>query len=154
LKGTEAPDDIDSNSELIKRCDAIASVASDKINTFTMLSFVAPPADYINYTNDSSVKQKNIDFLTRMIFLGRMHKTYAASQITCCGTAACIPGTVVNEVAQTMSSGNTLVRMGHPAGTAELEINLEEKNGRIQIPRIIVSRTARRLLEGYAFVKK
>ena len=89
-----------------------------------------------------------------MIFMGGMHKAYAASQINCCGAAAMIPGTVVNEVARSGLTDGNRVLMGHPAGIAEVEVAVDTRDGEIRFPRIAVYRTARRLLEGHAFVRR
>lgn len=153
LRGTERPDDVDPNKELIEKCNAIAAEAGSKIGSFALLTYVAPPAGYINYETGNEVKPEDVDFLVRMIFMGKMHKTYAASQITCCGAAAMIPGTVVNEVASASTKNEGRVRMGHPAGIAELETTMEVKGTEVVFPRIVVNSTARRLMEGYAFVK-
>jgi 2-methylaconitate cis-trans-isomerase PrpF len=66
-----------------------------------------------------------------------------------------VPGTVVNEVASPGLAGRGMVRMGHPSGSAELEgIEISETPVGIEVKKIIVYRTARRLMEGYALVKK
>jgi 2-methylaconitate cis-trans-isomerase PrpF len=45
--------------------------------------------------------------------------------------------------------------MGHPSGSADLEgVEISETSTGIEVKKIIVYRTARRLMEGYAFVKK
>jgi hypothetical protein len=155
LKGTESPEDVDGNSELIRRCESIARAAAEKIGKRTVLmAFVAPPKDYVDHVAGKQIKAEQIDFLIRMIFMGKMHKALSASLTTCGGAASKIPGTVVNEAARPWKPGQIgLVRMGHPAGTVNLEIAVEEKDGKISFPKICVFRTARRLMEGYIFVK-
>jgi 2-methylaconitate cis-trans-isomerase PrpF len=47
------------------------------------------------------------------------------------------------------------IRMGYPSGCAELEhVDVSESSTSIEVKKLIVSRTARRLMEGYAFVRK
>jgi methylitaconate Delta-isomerase len=155
LKGTESPDEIDSDAELLKKSEAITKAAMDKIKNFALLTYVAPSMNYTNYVTGRTVTADQVDFLVRMIFMGKLHKTFAASMINCCGTAAMIPGTVVNEIASPGLTTRGTVRMGHPSGSADLEgIEIVETSSGIEVKKIIVYRTARRLMEGYAFVKK
>jgi hypothetical protein len=154
LAGTESPDVIDADAELLKKSDAIARAAMAKINNLALLTYVAPSTEYKNYVTGETVSAGRSDFLVRMIFLGKTHKTFAASMINCCGTAAMIPGTVVNEAAVPGLVNRSSVRMGHPSGIAELEgIEIVKNGSDIDVRKILVYRTARRLMEGYSFVR-
>jgi methylitaconate Delta-isomerase len=154
LRGTERPEEVDPNAGLIRACEAIAEEARKRIGNAVLLTYIAPPANYVNHVTGKEIRSGEMDVLVRMIFMGKMHKTYSASQINCCGAAALIPGTVVNEAASGALSNKGKVRLGHPAGIAELEAILEEKSADLVFSRIVVSRTARRLMEGYAFVRR
>jgi 2-methylaconitate cis-trans-isomerase PrpF len=155
LTGAESPDEIDANAELLKKSEAINQAAMKKINKFTLLTYVAPSRDYTNFLTGQTVKGDQVDFLVRMIFGKITHKTFAGSMTNCCGTAAMIPGTVVNLVARPDLKTRSRVRMGHPSGWADLEgIDIRESETGIEVKKIIVCRTARRLMEGYAFVKR
>ncbi|MEW6443089.1 MAG: PrpF domain-containing protein [bacterium] len=154
LHGTEAPEEVDANPELLKKCDAIAGAAMKKLGKLVLLTYVGPPAPYKDHVTGQPIRAEDVDLVVRMILMGKMHKTYAASMINCCGTAAVIPGTVVHEAASGAGAGAGRVRLGHPAGTAELEITVAEHDGQLTFPRIAVYRTARRILEGYAFVRR
>jgi hypothetical protein len=154
MKGTETPEEVDANIELIRRCDAITTAATQKIGKLTLATYVAPPADYTDHITGRVVEAGQSDVLVRMIFMGKLHKTYAASLTNCCGTAAMIPGTLVNEAASPSISAEGRVRLGHPGGIAEVEVTVKEKAGRLEFPRISVCRTARRIMEGYAFIKR
>lgn len=153
LLGSETPEQVDSDRELLGKCEAIAAAATAKIGKMAFLTYVAPPADYINHVTGGTVPADHADLLVRMIFLGAMHKTYAASQTNCCGAAAMIPGTVVQEIVLPAVTENGRIRLGHPAGIADVEVTAEERAGKVKFSRISVHRTARRLMEGYAFVK-
>lgn len=153
LCGTETPEEVDANLDLLKRCDAIAMAAMKKLNKIVLLTYVAPPAPYTDHVSGQKIRAEDVDVVVRMIFMGKMHKTFAASMINCCGAAARIPGTVVNEAANPNITETGRVRLGHPAGIAEVEVTVAEQDGKVFFPRIVVPRTARRLLEGYAFVR-
>jgi hypothetical protein len=154
MRGTETPEEVDANVELIRRCDAITTAATQKIGKLTLATYVAPPAEYTDHITGQVVRAGQADVLVRMIFMGKLHKTYAASLTNCCGTAAMIPGTLVHEAASASIAGREVVRLGHPGGIADVEVTVEEKEGKLAFPRISVCRTARRIMEGYAFVKR
>jgi 2-methylaconitate cis-trans-isomerase PrpF len=153
LVGTEGPADVDPNVDLIRKCEKIAEAVKQKVGARVHVTFVAPPVVYENHLTGKVVQPGEVDFLARMLYMGRLHKTYAASQIACCGAAAKIPGTVVNEAAS-FRAGTEDVRIGHPAGIATLQAALEQKPGEVVFSRILVGRTARRLMEGYVYVRR
>ena len=154
LNGAERLEDLDANIEFIKKCERIAEAAGKRIGGSVHLTYVSSPRSYRNYVTGKEVQPNEVDFLARMIFMGKMHKAYAASQIACCGAAAKIPETVVNEAASFPANDPEKVRIGHPAGIASLEAAVKPESGKISFSRILVGRTARRLMEGYAYVKR
>jgi methylitaconate Delta-isomerase len=154
LVGTERPADLDPHIDIIRKCEKIAEAVKQKVGTRVHLTYVAAPASYENHLTGQQVQPGQVDFLARMIYMGKMHKTYAASQIACCGAAAKIPGTLVNEAVSFSGHNAEEVRIGHPAGIALSQVALEKKSDQIAFSRIIVGRTARRLMEGYVYVKR
>lgn len=62
---------------------------------------------------------KEVDFLSRVLFLGGIHKTYPGSISCCTGAAAVIPGTVVYE-ARSGRTGDDIM-IGHPSGVVDVE---------------------------------
>jgi methylitaconate Delta-isomerase len=154
LKGTETSDEIDGNTDLIKKSEAIMMSAMGKINSIALLTYVSPSADYLDFSTGRTVSADQTDFLVRMIFMGKTHKAYAASMINCCGAAAMIPGTIVNRVAKPEITDRKVVRMGHPSGIAELEeIEIANTDQGFLVNRIIVNRTARRIMDGIVYVE-
>jgi len=77
-----------------------------------------------------------------------LHKTYPGTGTACTGAAAKIPGTIVHEAIPHIDSID-LIRIGHPAGVIDVEAKFADG----KLTRVAFSRTARRLMEGYAFVR-
>ncbi len=91
-----------------------------------------------------------IDLVARILTVGRVHRSYALTGGICTAVAACIPGTLVHEVARPGLSGHA-VRIGHPSGVIEAGAEVEPAPE----PRAvkgIAHRTARRLMEGFVCV--
>ncbi len=64
--------------------------------------------------------------------------------------AAAIPGTVVQRVASAGADGR--VRFGHPSGSLAVGAEAREENGQWAIKKVVMSRSARRLMEGWVRV--
>jgi len=45
------------------------------------------------------------------------------------------------------------VRIGHPTGTLQVEIEIEEQNGQKELTKAALARTARLLMDGNVFVR-
>jgi hypothetical protein len=82
-----------------------------------------------------------------------MHKTYAGTGTICTGAAAKIRGTVVNEAIEGADK-KQMIRIGHPAGVIDIEVAAEYESEQPVLKRAAISRTARRLMEGYVYVCK
>jgi 2-methylaconitate cis-trans-isomerase PrpF len=66
------------------------------------------------------------------------------------GTAAAIPGTLVNLAA---GGGNLeSIRFGHPSGTLRVGAQASQVDGEWQVTKAIMSRSARVLMEGWVRV--
>lgn len=161
MLGTETPAEIDGNPELLALLEEIrakACVIMGKAKTeeeaskfspaFPMVAFVTEAADYIDFTTGNTVRKEDVDLVSRMMFMQKLHKTYPGTGTACTGAAAKIPGTIVNQVIPHIDSIET-VRIGHPAGV--IPVAAEVKDG--QVLKAGIYRTARRLMEGYAFVE-
>jgi len=81
-----------------------------------------------------------------------MHKAYPGTAGVCTAVAARIPGTVVAEVSAP-GDGDTLT-VGHPSGTMPIWARVRATGGDLVVERAAYARTARRLAEGYAFVRR
>jgi 2-methylaconitate cis-trans-isomerase PrpF len=113
-----------------------------------MIAFVAEAQDYTDFTTGKTIKKSDVDFVSRMMFMQVLHKTYPGTGTACTGAAAKIPGTIVHQAIPHIDSIET-IRIGHPAGV--IPVGAEVKNG--EVKKAIIERTARRLMEGYAFVE-
>ncbi len=162
MKGTETPQEVNSNKELLELLEEIRAktavmigmatdekIAIEKSPAFPMIAFVAPASDYINFTTGKTIKKDEVDFVSRLMFMQVLHKTYAGTGTVCTGVAAKIPGTIVNEAIPHIDKID-VIRIGHPAGVIEVEAKVVDG----EVKRAAFSRTARRILEGYVWIKE
>lgn len=160
MKGTETPDVINGNKELLEyleeirsKCCTMIGMAKDPADAtknspaFPMVAFVAEPQDYVNFTTGKTIAKDEVDFVSRLMFMQVLHKTYAGTATACTGAAAKIKGTLVNQVIPNVENLNT-IRIGHPAGVLPVVADVDGT----EVKKAALIRTARRLMEGYALV--
>ena len=112
------------------------------------------PRDYETVVGDRTVKAGDVDFIAEVIG-GQplvLHKAFPGTAGVTVAVAARIPGTVVNEAAPLAQQE---VRIGHPTGRnlVVAEVSNDE-TGNPVVERAAYTRTARKLMEGKAFLRK
>lgn len=113
------------------------------------VAFVAPPRDY-QASSGKTVKTSEIDLLVRALSMGKLHHAMMGTAAVAIGTAAAIPGTLVNLAAG--GGERTAVRFGHPSGTLRVGAEARQVDGQWQVTKAIMSRSARILMEGWVRV--
>jgi 2-methylaconitate cis-trans-isomerase PrpF len=159
---TELPQDLDADralQELLEEIRASAAVrlgmadsvaqARDKVKAVPKIAVVAPPAAF-RTTRDTPIGAEQVDLVSRMISMGKTHRTFAGTSSMCLAVAAAIPGTVVNGVARQASPDR--VRIGHPAGVMEVGAKLRPEGDDWRVESVTTQRTARRIMDGHIYV--
>jgi 2-methylaconitate cis-trans-isomerase PrpF len=113
------------------------------------VAFVARPKDYVA-SSGKQVKASDIDLLVRALSMGKLHHAMMGTAAVAIGTAAAIPGTLVNLAAG--GGERTAVRFGHPSGTLRVGAEAKQVNGEWTVTKAIMSRSARVLMEGWVRV--
>ena len=113
------------------------------------IAFVAKPASY-TASSGKPVAASDVDLLVRALSMGKLHHAMMGTAAVAIGAAAAIPGTLVNQAAG--GGGRDAVRFGHPSGTLRVGAQAQQKDGEWTIPKAIMSRSARVLMEGWVFV--
>ncbi|HAE41360.1 MAG TPA: 3-methylitaconate isomerase [Clostridiales bacterium] len=165
LTGIETPSLIDKDSRILKILEEIRGNAAVIIGAaknladalenspaFPMVAFVAESQTYNDFTTGDTISEGDVDFVSRLMFMQVVHKTYAGTGTICTGAAAKIKGTVVNEVMEAKNRGKNLtINIGHPAGVIEIDVAAHEENGQWVLDKAAINRTARRIMDGYCY---
>lgn len=164
LTGIETPSQIDKDERILKILEEIRGNAAiiigaakdldDALKTspaFPMVAFVSEAQEYKDFTTGRVISEESLDFVSRLMFMQVMHKTYAGTGTICTGSAARIKGTIVNEVMEAKGKGkNQILNIGHPAGIIDINVAAHEEDG-WKLDMAAISRTARRIMEGYCY---
>ena len=113
------------------------------------VAFVARPADYVS-SSGKPVAAGEIDLLVRAMSMGKLHHAMMGTAAVAIGTAAAIPGTLVNLAAG--GGERTAVRFGHPSGSLRVGAEASLVDGQWCVSKAIMSRSARVLMEGWVRV--
>lgn len=113
------------------------------------VAFVAPPESYLS-SSGKSVEGSDIDLLVRALSMGKLHHAMMGTAAVAIGTAAAIPGTLVNLAAG--GGAREAVRFGHPSGTLRVGAQATHEQGEWVVKKAIMSRSARVLMEGWVRV--
>jgi hypothetical protein len=129
---------------LIKHIDEIATRQHTP-----KIAFVAKPADYLA-SSGKPVSAAEIDLLVRAMSMGKLHHAMMGTAAVAIGTAAAIPGTLVNLAAG--GGERNAVRFGHPSGTLRVGAEARQIDEEWVVKKAVMSRSARVLMEGWVRV--
>ncbi len=113
------------------------------------VAFVAPATDYVS-SSGKTVSTNDIDLVVRALSMGKLHHAMMGTAAVAIGTAAAIPGTLVNLAAGGVA--REAVRFGHPSGTLRVGAAAGQVDGQWRVTKAIMSRSARVLMEGFVRV--
>ncbi len=113
------------------------------------VAFVAAPHEYVS-SSGKRVAVEDTDLLVRAMSMGKLHHAMMGTAAVAIGTAAAIPGTLVNLAAG--GGERSAVRFGHPSGTLRVGAEAAFVDGEWTVKKAIMSRSARVLMEGWVRV--
>ncbi len=161
--GTELQDAINGDPQALARFETIRAHGALRMGLIDELSeaatrqhtpkvaFVAGPAAY-TASSGKAVAACDVDLLVRALSMGKLHHAMMGTAAVAIGTAAAIPGTLVNLAAG--GGERQSVRFGHPSGTLRVGAQAELVDGQWAVVKAIMSRSARVLMEGWVRVPR
>ncbi len=159
--GTELQEAINGDAGALERFETIRAhgavrmglikhiAEASKFQHTPKVAFVAAPSDYVS-SSGKQVAASEIDLHVRALSMGKLHHAMMGTAAVAIGTAAAIPGTLVNLAAG--GGSRTAVRFGHPSGTLRVGAEANQVDGEWTVKKAIMSRSARVLMEGWVRV--
>jgi len=156
--GTELQDAINGDDAALERFETIRAYGAVKMGLISDISeaaarqhtpkvaIVAPPVAY-NSSSGKVIGEDDIDLNVRALSMGKLHHAMMGTAAVAIGTAAAIPGTLVNEAAG--GGERDTVTFGHPSGTLKVGATASEVDGRWIVEKVSMGRSARILMEGF-----
>ena len=159
--GTELQDAINGDARALARFEAIRAHGAVRMGLIERvdeaaerqhtpkIAFVARPADHLS-SSGKPVKAGDVDLLVRAMSMGKLHHAMMGTAAVAIGTAAAVPGTLVDLAAGGGARG--AVRFGHPSGTLRVGAEAMKVGGAWTVTKATMSRSARVLMEGWVRV--
>ncbi|MFZ7101588.1 MAG: 2-methylaconitate cis-trans isomerase PrpF family protein [Peptococcaceae bacterium] len=172
LTGTELPWEFEARPDCREICRILevirgtcaitiglaASLEDAAVNSQTLpkIAFCTVPKDY-TAGSGKEIKKEDVDYVGRLFSLGmKMIQAYMGTGGICTIVAANTPGTIVNEIVCTNKQDSKVpgIRIGHPFGVMVVDADLEDTAGGGHTVRCgMIGRTARRIMEGYVYIR-
>ena len=159
--GTELQSAINDDAQALARFETIRAHGAVRMGLITdaaeaakrqhtpKVAFVAPPKAY-TASSGKVVAASDIDLLVRAMSMGKLHHAMMGTAAVAIGTAAAVPGTLVNLAAG--AGERRAVRFGHPSGTLRVGAEAALVDGQWVVKKAVMSRSARVLMEGWVRV--
>lgn len=159
--GMELQDAINSDAQALTRFEKIRAYGAVQMGLISDVSqaaarqhtpkiaFVAPASTYQS-SSGKTVQAQDVDLLVRALSMGKLHHAMMGTAAVAIGTAAAIPGTLVNLAAG--GGAREAVRFGHPSGSLRVGAQAEQQGEKWVVKKAIMSRSARVLMEGWVRV--
>ena len=159
--GIELQEVINGDEKALARFETIRAYGAVKMGLISDISeaasrqhtpkvaFVAPAQAYTS-SSGKDITAGEIDLHVRALSMGKLHHAMMGTAAVAIGTAAAIPGTLVNLAAG--SGERSEVTFGHPSGTLKVGAQAECVNGNWTVKKVSMSRSARVLMEGWVRV--
>jgi probable AcnD-accessory protein PrpF len=156
--GTELQEAINGDPAALERFETIRAHGAMRMGLISDLSeaaarqhtpkvaFCAPAKAYVS-SSGKQLTEKDIDLVVRALSMGKLHHAMMGTAAVAIGTAAAIPGTLVNLAAG--GGERTAVTFGHPSGSLKVGAEAKLINGEWTATKAIMSRSARVLMEGW-----
>ena len=159
--GSELQDDINNDDKALAMFETIRAYGAVRMGLIDTIeqavgrqhtpkvAFVAPPDAYVS-SSGKAVAAADIDLRVRALSMGKLHHAMMGTAAVAIGTAAAIPGTLVNLAAG--GGERDAVRFGHPSGTLRVGAEASLVEGDWVVVKASMSRSARVLMEGWVRV--
>jgi 2-methylaconitate isomerase len=164
LSGSELPEEISADAELMTTIGEIQSKAGTRFGLwpdwrdvpnpgFPLVVIVAPAADYRG-TDGVAHDATTMDLRARLVFVNRCHDSMAGTGAVCLAAASRIAGSVPNRTLAPARAATEALRIGHPLGVMDVVVAVEKAAAEPCFAKLGFARTARRLMDGLAYVPR
>jgi hypothetical protein len=159
--GTELQEAINGDASALEKLETIRAYGALKMGLISHIdeakarqhtpkvAWVAPAKTY-HASSGKVVSDTDIDLVVRAMSMGKLHHAMMGTAAVAIGTAAAIPGTLVNLAAG--GGERQEVNFGHPSGTLKVGAAATLVDGNWQVTKASMSRSARVLMEGWVRV--
>src|SRR5258708_757982 len=161
LHGNEGQPSINTDAAMLAKLEAIRVCGAVRMGMARNLQeaaelclhtpkvcFVGMPSEFVA-ASGRVVPAAEIDLNARIVSMGKLHHAMTGTGAIALSVAAATPGTLVSQL---LDGARSSIRFGHASGSMRVGAEGEESDGTWRVTKVMVSRSARRLMEGSVFV--
>ncbi|HKV54977.1 MAG TPA: PrpF domain-containing protein [Candidatus Binataceae bacterium] len=164
MSGTEMPDVLDADRELLTRLEAIRLAASLRMGiaasgeeaarkaSIPKVAMVTGPRDAPTLSGER-LSAETVDVTVRMISLEQPHRAVPLTGAMCLAVASRLKGSLVQSVTRPPQRMDDPVRIAQPSGLTVVGAMVRRENDAWHAEHATVYRTARRLMDGAVYVR-
>jgi 2-methylaconitate cis-trans-isomerase PrpF len=140
--GYESANDLDADRELFRRMEAIRIKAGRMMGMGDVSKMVVPKISLL------AKPSRGGTISSRYFVPYACHKAHAVTGTVCVASALAIPGTVAFRLVKLPPAPQGMIEIEHPSGKIAIDLDADFTNGRQELRRAALVRTARRIFEG------
>ena len=143
ITGHETPAELEGNTELRQKLEALRLACGPLMNLGDVLEKTVPKMTIVSHAQDGGA------ILTRTFIPHRCHKSIGVLGAVSVATACLVPESTAFDLAQRGSGTERYLSIEHPSGEMTVVAGLDDKDN---VKTTAILRTARKLMDGEIFV--
>lgn len=166
MKGTELPEEINSNTGVSALLEKIRGTAACMMGfakdledatanspAVPKVGFFTAPVTFTDIAGEQ-VESSDMDLCARVISVFKCHKACPLTSASSISVAAQLEGSIIEKTLGMPGNASGCVRIGHPSGVMTMYPDIVRQDGELQLPGVAVQRTARRIMDGTVYVRQ
>lgn len=166
MKGTELPEEINSNTEVSALLEKIRGTAACMMGfakdledatanspAVPKVGFFTAPVTFTDIAGEQ-VEASDMDLCARVISVFKCHKACPLTSASSISVAAQLEGSIIEKTLGMPGNASGCVRIGHPSGVMTMYPDIVRQDGELKLPGVAVQRTARRIMDGTVYVRQ
>ena len=166
MKGTELPEEINSNTEVSALLEKIRGTAACMMGfakdledatanspAVPKVGFFTAPVTFTDIAGEQ-VEASDMDLCARVISVFKCHKACPLTSASSISVVAQLEGSIIEKTLGMPGNASGCVRIGHPSGVMTMYPDIVRQDGELKLPGVAVQRTARRIMDGTVYVRQ
>lgn len=166
MKGTELPEEINSNTGVSALLEKIRGTAACMMGfakdledatanspAVPKVGFFTAPVTFTDIAGEQ-VEASDMDLCARVISVFKCHKACPLTSASSISVAAQLEGSIIEKTLGMPGNASGCVRIGHPSGVMTMYPDIVRQDSELKLPGVAVQRTARRIMDGTVYVRQ
>ena len=149
ITGYETPEELEANTELRAKVEAIRLAVGERMNLGDVTNKTVPKMSLLSPAKEGGLIN------TRTFIPHRAHEAIGVLGAVSVATACMLPGSVAHQIAGLTEAADELnIEVEHPTGFFTVQMQVDNSGPQLVVTKSALLRTARMLMSGNIFVSK